>query len=105
VENLSLSYLLNDSQLSQYRIRRPHAIQNKSTVYNQITGFYSYEGKIEFDGQNITGMPPYRIAKAGIAYFGESHVLRNVAIAVKQGEVVVLLGPHGHGKSTLLKSI
>jgi branched-chain amino acid transport system ATP-binding protein len=39
----------------------------KSTVYNLITGFYSYEGKIEFDGQDITGKPPYRIAKAGIA--------------------------------------
>jgi branched-chain amino acid transport system ATP-binding protein len=32
----------------------------KSTVFN-------YEGRIEFDGRYITGMPPYRIAKAGIA--------------------------------------
>jgi len=39
----------------------------KSTLYNLITGFYSFEGKIEFDGRNISGMPPYRIAKAGIA--------------------------------------
>ena len=39
----------------------------KSTVYNLITGLYSYEGKIEFDGRLITGKPPYRIAKAGIA--------------------------------------
>ena len=39
----------------------------KSTVYNLITGFYGYEGKIEFDGRDITGLPPYRIAKAGIA--------------------------------------
>lgn len=39
----------------------------KSTVFNLITGFYDYEGKIEFDGRDITGMPPYRIAKAGIA--------------------------------------
>jgi branched-chain amino acid transport system ATP-binding protein len=39
----------------------------KSTVYNLITGFYPYEGKIEFDGRNITGLSPYRIAKAGIA--------------------------------------
>ena len=39
----------------------------KSTVFNLITGFYNYEGKIEFDGRDITGMPPYRIAKAGIA--------------------------------------
>jgi branched-chain amino acid transport system ATP-binding protein len=39
----------------------------KSTVYNLITGFHSYEGKIEFDGRNITGKPPYRIAQTGIA--------------------------------------
>jgi len=39
------------------------------------------------------------------AYYGESHVLKNVSIEVKQGEVVVMLGPNGHGKSTLLKSI
>jgi branched-chain amino acid transport system ATP-binding protein len=39
----------------------------KSTVFNLITGVYKYEGKIEFDGRDITGMPPYRIAKTGIA--------------------------------------
>lgn len=39
----------------------------KSTVYNLITGFYRYEGRIRFDGRDITGKPPYRIAKAGIA--------------------------------------
>jgi branched-chain amino acid transport system ATP-binding protein len=38
-------------------------------------------------------------------YYGESHVLRDVSVSVNQGEVVVLLGPNGHGKSTLLKSI
>jgi branched-chain amino acid transport system ATP-binding protein len=39
----------------------------KSTLYNLITGFYGYEGKIEFKGRSISGLPPYRIAKAGIA--------------------------------------
>ena len=39
----------------------------KSTVYNLITGFYKYEGAIVFEGRNIVGLPPYRIAKAGIA--------------------------------------
>jgi branched-chain amino acid transport system ATP-binding protein len=39
------------------------------------------------------------------AYYGESHVLRDVSVCVDQGEVVVMLGPNGHGKSTLLKSI
>ena len=39
------------------------------------------------------------------AYYGESHVLRDVSVSVEKGEVVVMLGPNGHGKSTLLKSI
>ena len=39
------------------------------------------------------------------AYYGESHVLKDVTIKVNRGEVVVMLGPNGHGKSTLLKSI
>lgn len=39
----------------------------KSTVYNLITGLYSFDGKIEFEGRDISGLPPYRIAKAGIA--------------------------------------
>ena len=39
------------------------------------------------------------------AYYGESHVLRDVSVSVNTGEVVVMLGPNGHGKSTLLKSI
>jgi branched-chain amino acid transport system ATP-binding protein len=38
-------------------------------------------------------------------YYGESHVLRDISISVNQSEVVVMLGPNGHGKSTLLKSI
>ena len=31
--------------------------------------------------------------------------MRDISISVNQGEVVVMLGPNGHGKSTLLKSI
>ncbi|NQU66124.1 MAG: ABC transporter ATP-binding protein [SAR324 cluster bacterium] len=39
----------------------------KSTIYNLITGFFNYEGKIEFNGKSITGLRPYQIAKRGIA--------------------------------------
>lgn len=39
------------------------------------------------------------------AYYGESHVLKDVFMRIKKGEVVIIVGPNGHGKSTLLKSI
>jgi len=38
-------------------------------------------------------------------YYGESHVLQDMSVAVNNGEVVALLGRNGMGKSTTLKSI
>jgi urea transport system ATP-binding protein len=38
-------------------------------------------------------------------YYGGSHILRNVGFAAKQGEVTVILGRNGVGKTTLLKSL
>jgi branched-chain amino acid transport system ATP-binding protein len=39
------------------------------------------------------------------AYYGRAHILADVALDVARGEVVVLLGRNGAGKSTTLKSI
>jgi branched-chain amino acid transport system ATP-binding protein len=39
------------------------------------------------------------------AYYGRAHILADVALEVQTGEVVVLLGRNGAGKSTTLKSI
>jgi branched-chain amino acid transport system ATP-binding protein len=38
-------------------------------------------------------------------YYGELQVLRQASLNIRQGEVVALFGPNGHGKSTLLKAI
>jgi branched-chain amino acid transport system ATP-binding protein len=38
-------------------------------------------------------------------YYGRAHILADVALGVAKGEVVVLLGRNGAGKSTTLKSI
>jgi len=39
------------------------------------------------------------------SYYGQAHILSDVSIEVNAGEVVVLLGRNGAGKSTTLKSI
>ena len=37
--------------------------------------------------------------------YGDMTVLRGLSIEVREGEIVALFGPNGHGKSTLLKTI
>ncbi len=39
------------------------------------------------------------------SYYGQAHILTDVSLEVNAGEVVVLLGRNGAGKSTTLKSI
>ena len=38
-------------------------------------------------------------------HYGELHVLRDVSLSVRRGEVVVIIGPSGSGKSTLCRTI
>src|SRR5256885_3638481 len=38
-------------------------------------------------------------------YFGEHHVLRDIDLTIHRGEVVVVIGPSGGGKSTLCRTI
>jgi branched-chain amino acid transport system ATP-binding protein len=61
----------------------------KTTTFNLITGIYTpTEGKIFFDGKEITGKRPFRIVQDGIArtfqnlrIFGNLTVLDNIRIA------------------------
>lgn len=85
----NLSFEVQQGQI--FGIAGPNGA-GKSTVYNLITGFHSYEGKIEFDGRNITGKPPYRIAKAGIArtfqipqIFASLSVQKSIAVGSRFG--------------------
>jgi branched-chain amino acid transport system ATP-binding protein len=46
------------------------------------------------------------LSAAGLhAYYGRAHILADVTLEVGEGEVVVLLGRNGAGKSTTLKTI
>ncbi|MDR2552278.1 MAG: ABC transporter ATP-binding protein [Treponema sp.] len=61
----------------------------KTTAFNLITGVYApSEGKILFNGRDITGAKPHRITEAGIArtfqnirLFHEMSVLENIMVA------------------------
>jgi urea transport system ATP-binding protein len=39
------------------------------------------------------------------AYYGESHILRNVSFTIEPGQVVCLMGRNGVGKTTTLKTV
>ena len=38
-------------------------------------------------------------------YYGEFHAIRDVSLKVSKGSFFLIVGPNGHGKSTLLKTI
>lgn len=38
-------------------------------------------------------------------YSNELHVLKDVDVSIKQGEIVCILGPSGSGKSTFIRTI
>jgi len=63
----------------------------KTTLINQLSGdLFADEGRIEFDGHDLTREPPYRRALAGLgrsyqitSVFPEFSVLQNVMLAVQ----------------------
>ncbi|MCE5336196.1 MAG: ABC transporter ATP-binding protein [Desulfobacteraceae bacterium] len=60
----------------------------KTTCFNMMSGFYRpTEGRVIFNGRDITGMPPHLVCRAGIArtfqnirLFGNGTVLQNVMV-------------------------
>ncbi|MFD1504150.1 amino acid ABC transporter ATP-binding protein [Georgenia yuyongxinii] len=50
------------------------------------------------------GAPLVRLTDVN-KHFGDLHVLRDINLTVRRGEVVVVIGPSGSGKSTLCRTI
>lgn len=69
----------------------------KSTALNLICGFYQPDaGSVRFGSEEITGLPSYRIARAGIArtyqtsqLFATMSVIDNVLIGLRRGRLGV----------------
>lgn len=54
---------------------------------------------------NIAEQTPVIEARNINKYFGNLHVLKDITLTVKKGEVVVIIGPSGSGKSTLCRTL
>jgi len=60
----------------------------------------------KIERSNDRESPPVGVRVEGLSKsFGEHEVLRNVSLEVAPGEIFVLMGPSGSGKSVLLKHI
>jgi branched-chain amino acid transport system ATP-binding protein len=89
----------------------------KTTLFNLITGYLAPDtGTVVFDGQDVTGQPTYRVAKAGIArafqitsIFPGLSVFRNVQLGrlAQAGETAsplgVVEGRHGDAVTEILE--
>ena len=84
---------LNIKEASIHSIIGPNGA-GKTTLFNLITGSIPpVAGKVLFDGTDVTGWSPERLAKAGLArtfqrtsIFRDLSVLENVALAIRSRE-------------------
>lgn len=52
-----------------------------------------------------TGAPPFLIGEAMVGGYGGANILNGCTIAVEKGEIAVIVGPNGGGKSTAMKAM
>src|SRR5580698_4624766 len=58
------------------------------------------------DSQRAEPLPDIAVEVVGLnKWYGEFHVLRDIALKVIRGERIVICGPAGGGQSTLLRCI
>jgi branched-chain amino acid transport system ATP-binding protein len=74
----------------------------KSTVFNMITGVYKpTEGKVIYEGKDITGLKPYEITSSGIARTFQNIRLFPTMTSLEN----VMVGLHGVTKAGLFDSM
>ncbi len=74
----------------------------KTTIFNMITGHYKpTEGRIVFEGRDITGLPPHEIARLGI-----SRTFQNIRLCKEMTALEnVLISFHPRLRSTVFGAI
>ncbi len=74
----------------------------KTTFFNVITGVYTPEaGRVQFDGEDITGLPPFKVAGKGIARTFQS-IRLFLNLSVREN---LLAAMYGRTRSSLLESV
>ncbi|MBN2306250.1 MAG: ABC-F family ATP-binding cassette domain-containing protein, partial [Anaerolineae bacterium] len=61
--------------------------------------------KLDFGDLPTTGQDVIALEGLSIGYTPDAPLLRDLTLTVRAGERIAVLGPNGHGKSTLLKTI
>ncbi len=83
----------------------PSEIQANDGVQKAYLGGLDKEYKMVNNRQSrLKSQGILKIEKAN-TFYGESHVLRDVSMEVREGEIVALLGRNGAGKTTTLRTI
>ena len=74
----------------------------KTTFFNMLTGVYTpTAGRIEFDGENVTGKPPHAITERGIGRtFQNIRLFHNMTAREN-----VMVGMHARLKGGIVKSV
>src|SRR5688572_16710398 len=74
----------------------------KTTFFNMLTGVYKpTAGRIEFDGEDVTGKPPHAITKRGIGRtFQNIRLFQNMTAREN-----VMVGMHARLKGGIVKSV
>jgi len=74
----------------------------KTTIINSITGFYPPDqGRIFFEGRDITGLKPHRIARLGIARtFQNLALFRGMSVLDN-----IMMGRHIHMRPSALATL
>ena len=70
----------------------------KTTFYNMVSGRMTpTEGKIELEGQDITGLPPHKISRLGVS---RSFQINNIfpEMTVQENVEVAVTAFHGHSR-------
>jgi branched-chain amino acid transport system ATP-binding protein len=74
----------------------------KTTFFNALTGLYQVgEGRVDLNGENITGLPPHKIAGRGMA-----RTFQNIRLfGLMTAEENVKVAMHGHLKANVFSTI